>query len=74
MGCDYCRYDVAIIDTGTELSTKGDFYPGITAGVENDELWVISTADTYEPSYQEVSVKIKFCPMCGRKLADVGDK
>lgn len=66
--CDYCRYDVPILDTGIDLSRKGDFYPGITVGIEDGKLWVISTADTYEPSYQEESVKINFCPMCGREL------
>lgn len=77
MYCKYCEGDHTLIDATTELSMKGDFYPGITVGVDNDELWISSISDTYEPSFQEASIKIKFCPMCGRKLTetatDVGD-
>lgn len=69
--CNYCQHGYQndyLINTATEMSKKSDFYPGISAGIEDSNLWVISTADTYEPSYQEVSVPIKFCPMCGREL------
>ena len=69
--CNYCMGERApILDTVGGLSKKGQFYPGITVGVEDGELWVVSVADTYEPSYQEESVKIKFCPMCGRELEE----
>ena len=72
MVCDYCNPDIELplIETATKLSKKGDFYPGITVGVYNDELWVVAEADTYEPGCLEADVKIKFCPMCGRKLEE----
>ena len=69
--CNYCMGDCApILDTISGVSKKGHFYPGVTVGVEDGDLWIIAVPDTYEPGYMEESVKIKFCPMCGRKLED----
>lgn len=68
MSCIYCKEDYALINTTSKMSTKGDFYPGIVAGIDNRELYFASDADTYEPSHLEAFCKINFCPMCGCKL------
>ena len=68
MSCIYCAGEIPILDTTTTLSKKGFFYPGITVGVEDGELWVTAVPDTYEPGYLEEDIKINFCPMCGEKL------
>lgn len=73
MSCEYCkagsRYS-PLIDTMERISSKGDFFPGILAGMSDGELWFQSVADTHEPSFQEASVDISFCPMCGRRLVN----
>lgn len=71
--CEYCtdKYtNKTLIDTCKELSKKRMIVPGIAVGIEDGELWVIASPDTYEPGYMEESVKINFCPMCGRKLEE----
>ncbi len=66
--CEYCERDEPIIDTMNELSLKGDFYYGLRMYISDNELCITSCPDTYEPSFQEAFVPIKFCPMCGKKL------
>ena len=75
--CKYCEYSydegmdvTSLIDTRTEYSSKGDFYPGVTVWIDPDDhtLNVDAVGDTYEPNYIAASVKINFCPMCGEKL------
>ena len=53
-----------------KISSKGDFYPGIIAFVENNRLEIEAIPDTYENAYLEASVEINYCPMCGRKLEE----
>lgn len=68
--CKYCTGDCEeLIDTRTNLSWKSETkIPGIEVWINAGELNVAAVADTYEPDYQEESVAINFCPMCGRKL------
>ena len=70
--CKYCIDEggefVFIIDTRTEMSFKHGGYPGISAYIHNGRLEVEAAGDTYEPSFEEASVKINYCPICGRKL------
>jgi hypothetical protein len=74
--CNYCSDEyrnAPLIDTCKDYSKKGVFRPGIYVGInvlDVGELYVSATPDTYEPGYMEESVKIKFCPMCGRKLEE----
>lgn len=67
--CVYCNCDRIIVNRSDRLSLKRDFYPGLDVFIDRDVLYIEGSADTYEPNYIEVSVKINFCPMCGRKLA-----
>lgn len=72
-GCKYCTGDsVELIDTRTKLSLKTEMtIPGVEVFIDGGELTVYAVADIYEPNYQEESVPINFCPMCGRKLREV---
>lgn len=73
--CKYCSdKGDSILDTRTQLSRKGDFYPGIDLFIEDDELNIIAVGDTHETSYVEDEVKINYCPMCGRSLKDERSK
>lgn len=69
--CEYCqewdRKD--LINTRTKLSRKAEKYPGIEVSIDYDNtLYIGCCADVYEPAWEEASVKINFCPMCGRDL------
>lgn len=66
--CEYCEKDEPIIDTMNELSLKGDFYYGVTVCISDNELCVTASPDTHECGFQEETVPINFCPMCGRRL------
>ena len=73
--CEYCKcyweHDKKYLLSGrTDLSKKGDFYPGIDIHIDPEEnvLVVESVADVYEPTYMEEKIRINFCPMCGCKL------
>jgi hypothetical protein len=68
--CEYCRcWDTKfLLERSEKLSFKRDAYPGISLCIDNDCLEVDACPDTYEPSFMEASVKINYCPMCGRKL------
>ena len=68
MSCEYCRGTRCLICNRDRLSKKGDFYPGISAELKDDQLWIEAVSDTYEPSYQDALIKINFCPMCGDEL------
>lgn len=68
MACIYCEGNSNLISRSERLSLKSDFYPGIDVGIDGNELFVEGSADTYEPNYIEESIRIKFCPMCGRQL------
>lgn len=70
--CKYCCDGVVepLLDNRTELSRKGDFYPGIDVYIEGDKLEIEAVADVYEPGYEEATIEIKYCPMCGRRLDD----
>lgn len=72
--CKYCNGDEELIDTRTDYSRRGDFYPGVEAWIEENVLKIIAVGDTYEPSFTEVAAEIKYCPMCGRSLKDERSK
>lgn len=68
MSCVYCEGGRNLISRSEHFSLKGDFYPGVDVCIDGNELYVNGCADTYEPNYIEESIKINFCPMCGRQL------
>lgn len=68
--CKYCEEHEYICDTRTKRSKKGEFIPGIEIDITNNELYVLAVADTYEPGVVDQTIKINYCPMCGRKLSD----
>lgn len=70
MACDYCNGFSVLVRCSHRLSSKGNFYPGISAGIDDGELWIESIADTYEPSFMSEYIKINFCPMCGDRLSE----
>lgn len=71
MACDYCLGLISLHYHDRVLSNnKGNPYPGIDAYVESGELYITSIANVYEPNFQEVSVPIKYCPMCGMEFKE----
>lgn len=75
MACKYCDWwckehdHEDLINTRTKLSKKGEWYPGITATInELGYLTIEAVADTYEPGYLDHVIEINFCPMCGREF------
>ncbi len=59
--CKYCKLK---IKANKELPIyEGNFKP--TIAIKQDELWVVKRVGSYN---YEVCVKIKYCPMCGKKL------
>lgn len=70
MSCEYCEKGALLVSASSWHSSKGDFYPGISVGIDGDELWIEATPDTYEPGYMEEYIKINFCPMCGTRLSE----
>lgn len=69
MACEYCTGLKSLYSHDMNLSYKGNFYPGINVEVETDgSLYITAIPDTYEPGFQEVTVPIKYCPMCGEKF------
>lgn len=65
--CEYCKGYKEILDD-RKLSRKKDVYVGTKIWAQDNELRVFACADVYEPAIVEASVKINFCPMCGRNL------
>lgn len=68
--CDFCTGNKPPFNSRTEYGRKRDAYPGIEVCVEDGEMSITASADTYEPGYQEADFKINFCPMCGERLSD----
>lgn len=72
MSCKFCSGEEALYDDMTNLSLKGDFYPGTKAWICDGTIDITSVADTYEPNFCEVSIPIKFCPVCGKRIKETG--
>lgn len=68
--CEYCSGRLLLFERDRQLSRKSDFYPGLDISIYGDSLCIEGCADTYEPNYIEIGVKINFCPMCGEKLTE----
>lgn len=72
--CKYCENGEFVINTLEKefdphhIPKNGDY--GITVSVDGGLLCVEAIADTYEPSFEEASTKINYCPMCGRKFEE----
>jgi len=63
--CEYCEQN-------KEFECITDGLNAASAGIEGNELWFdCSSNDNADERYQyfgDGSIKIKFCPMCGRNL------
>ena len=73
MACNYCKGDKYLSERD-QFSNKGEFFFGVDSYAENGFLYLECVADTYEPNYQEIKIKINFCPMCGEKFEKDGRK
>lgn len=70
--CEYCKdyNQKCLSERNDKMSRKGDFYSGIQTYIEENKLQINAVADVYEPNFTEKSIKINYCPMCGRRLED----
>lgn len=66
--CKYCDDDGELMYHKWETTYKGS--KGRSVGVVLGELCIDASADTFEPNYIEESIKINFCPMCGKKFPE----
>ena len=70
MSCKYCNGEEYLINTRYgRFGSKSVASPGIRIDISQGELSVEAVADTYEPNYQEVYMKINCCPMCGERFS-----
>lgn len=72
MACKFCKVEES--ETLIDFSSNGDLriraYGFISSGLENND-WALNVsldANDFELVVKEI--KIHYCPMCGRKLAD----
>lgn len=72
MACKRCNGEKWLHYGQNQYSGKTDGKYGINVDVNNinGELWITSVADTYEPNYQELTIKINYCPICGKRLRE----
>jgi len=67
--CKYCEGETALHDSRNTLSRKTEEgCSGIDIWVGPKTLDITAVSDTYEPCVQEVSIPIRFCPVCGKEL------
>ena len=84
--CEFCKenwdnenkvYTVKDLSERTKSKYNEECYTGIQTFIdlETNELTVISCLDNkhIKPILKSESIKIKFCPMCGRELSHSGD-
>lgn len=84
--CEFCKenwdnenkvYTVKDLSERTKSKYNEECYTGIQTfiGLETNELTVIACLDNkhIKPIVKSESIKIKFCPMCGRKLSEVNN-
>lgn len=71
-GCKYCTGVIEVIlDTRRKFSRKNPLLiPGIEVYVEDGMLTITAVCDTHEHNYQEESIDINFCPMCGKSFME----
>ena len=82
--CEFCeehwnkksdRYEVNDLSERTESEHNYEYYTGIQTYIDSDasELVVIACLDNkyIKPILKTEKIKIKYCPMCGRKLSEV---
>ena len=79
--CEFCKehwnkknngYEVKDLSVRTESEHNYEYYTGIQTYIDSNasELVVISCLDNeyIKPILKTEKIKIKYCPMCGRKL------
>lgn len=71
--CEYCEKKKDLVNS-YELSKKNDNYHGIDASIDGNIVYITASADVYEPGgYEEITFRINYCPMCGRKIVEEQD-
>lgn len=72
---EYKEYTVNDLSGRTESKYNEGFYTGIQTFIDLDinELKVVACLDNkhIKPILESESIKINYCPMCGRKLSEV---
>ena len=72
---EYKDYTIKVLSERTKSKYNEECYTGIQTFIdlETNELTVIACLDNkhIRPILKSESIKIKFCPMCGRELSEV---
>ena len=82
--CEFCKehwnkknsgYEVKDLSERSESEYNYEYYTGIQTYIDSDasELVIIACLDNeyIKPILKTEKIKIKYCPMCGRKLSEV---
>lgn len=82
--CEFCEehwnknnngYEVKDLSERSKSEHNYEYYTGIQTFINSDtsELVVIACLDNeyIKPILKTEKIKIKYCPMCGRKLSEV---
>ena len=82
--CEFCEehwskksnsYEVKDLSERSESEHNYEYYTGIQTFIDSDasELVVVACLDNeyIKPILKTEKIKIKYCPMCGRKLSEV---
>ena len=82
--CEFCEkhwnkknsgYEVKDLSERSESEYNYEYYTGIQTYIDSDasELVVVACLDNeyIKPILKTEKIKIKYCPMCGRKLSEV---
>lgn len=74
---EYKEYTVSNLSDRIESKYNAEHYTGIQTFIDLDtsEIVVIACLDNeyIKPILKTEKIKIKYCPMCGRKLSEVSD-
>ncbi len=69
-GCEFCEYEKRI-HKGRTLSRYTDNYVGIDVYIDSNKKLNIDSCNENNSGcscYQDIEIKIRYCPMCGAKL------
>lgn len=65
-----CGYGIKPLSERCESEYNRDYYTGISTYIDKDRLKIFAVVDgeNVKCLSAEKSIKINYCPMCGRKL------
>ena len=72
-GCAYCNAEDLLFNGRVRKGSNQKRRVGIDIYLIKNELVISSLADTVDDSEMDARVRIKYCPMCGRKFKRNGD-